>query len=61
MNEEKLKYMAGHVQAWAFQHLTSTTQIDRDTAMRAATDAANEWGRMLKLTLSESGVETTTK
>lgn len=42
MNDEKLKYMANFIAAWAFEHLISTTGIDRLAARRAAVNAGNK-------------------
>jgi hypothetical protein len=49
--------IAAHIQEWTAKHLASISNIDRATILAAATDAANEHGRILSLTLSENGVE----
>ena len=48
--------IARHVQVWTLDYLTSHTDIRVDLAVKAATEAANEHGRMLRLMLEEGSV-----
>lgn len=48
--------LAEKVRTATFVWLVGHTDIASDTALRAATDAANEHGRILKLALEERGV-----
>jgi len=54
---EQREEMARHVQLWSIGFLTERTNVSRILAIQAATDAANEYGRILALVLEEHGVE----
>ena len=51
MNDTKAKYIANHIAEWVYQHLISTTQIDRQTARMAAVNAANKAAQSLQCDL----------
>jgi hypothetical protein len=50
-------YVAERVRNLIFSEFITTTDIPHDLALEAATEAANEAARILKLTLEERGVE----
>jgi hypothetical protein len=54
---EQRQEMARHVQLWSIGFLAENTDVARSLAVQAATDAANEYGRILALVLEEHGVE----
>lgn len=57
ITEKQIKKIAQGIARSSFMEIISITDIDRITASTAATDAANEFGRILRLTLTEHGVD----
>jgi hypothetical protein len=53
---QQRRELARHIQREGFVWLIANTDIERKVAFEAASNAADEHGRMLALTLEESGV-----
>lgn len=54
LSTEQLRRIAEHISTWTYQHLISTTSIDRLTAMEASCQAANRFCQVLLLTINEA-------
>lgn len=57
ITKKQIVHIAEHCMRDAYNYVINTTDVDRVTAMKAAQDSANEFARMMILTLSEHGVE----
>ena len=61
ITQEQIRKIAQHIATTTFTTLISATDIDRTTAMLAATDAGNGAAQALSLTLREHDVTITTE